>query len=68
METPGCAAPVENTELAEEKIPEKLPEKVTPSGIQLRTSARVIKKLKLDQEAALAALNSKKGEKIVANY
>ncbi|CAB0008484.1 unnamed protein product [Nesidiocoris tenuis] len=62
METPGCAAPVENTELAEEKIPEKLPEKVTPSGIQLRTSARVIKKLKLDQEAALAALNSKKAE------
>uniref|UniRef100_A0A0A9WQS3 Protein cramped-like protein n=2 Tax=Lygus hesperus TaxID=30085 RepID=A0A0A9WQS3_LYGHE len=38
------------------------PEKVTASGIQLRTSARVSKKLKEEQEAALAALNFKKAE------
>lgn len=38
-------------------------EKILSSGIQLRTSARVSKKLRLDQEAALAAVNGNNNKK-----
>lgn len=36
-------------------------EKILSSGIQLRTSARVLKKQKLDLEASLAVKEAKKG-------
>lgn len=45
------------------KVEESPPEKVLSSGIQLRASARVSKKLRLDQEQALVQAQSpeKKG-------
>lgn len=51
------------------KTEESPPEKILSSGIQLRASARVLKKLRLDQEQALAQLPSpeKKGEPSASN-
>ncbi|XP_014274558.1 protein cramped isoform X2 [Halyomorpha halys] len=56
-------------DLSSSKVEESPPEKVLSSGIQLRASARVSKKLRLDQEQALVQAQSpeKKGENSGSN-